>query len=153
MSETTWGKFDPSQFKNLVETGIPCVRRMGIQVLEMEPRRVTLRMPIEGNQGHLGSIYAGILFTAAEIPGGALFLTTFDPARCVPIVKSMEIKFKKPALTDVTITVEISQEEVDRINREVEEKGKSDFVLEGQLKDAGGAVVCESRGVYQIRRI
>jgi len=153
MRQTTWGKFDPSQFKSLVETGIPCVQRMGIQVVEMEPRRVTLRMPIEGNQGHLGSIYAGVLFTAAEIPGGALFLTTFDPTRCVPIVKSTEIKFKKPALTDVSITVEISQEEVDRINREVEEKGKSDFVLESQLRDAGGAVVCESRGVYQIRRI
>jgi len=153
MSEMTWGKFDNSQFKTLVESGIPCVKRMGIQVVEMAPRRVTLRMPIAGNEGHLGSIYAGILFTAAEIPGGALFLSTFDPSRCVPIVKSMEIRFRKPALTDVTITVELSQEEVDRINQEVEARGKSDFVLNGELKDTSGVVVCESRGLYQIRKI
>jgi thioesterase domain-containing protein len=142
---------DPSQFKALVEEGIECVKRMGLKALELAPRRVTLQMPVAGNESHIGTIYAGILFTVAEVPGGALFLTTFDVSRYVPIVKGMEIKFKKPAFTDVTVTVEMSQEEVDRIHRELEEKGKSDFTLNAEVKDANGTVVAESIGNYQIR--
>ncbi|MEW6441637.1 MAG: YiiD C-terminal domain-containing protein [bacterium] len=154
MSEVTrMGQIDSSLFPNLVRDGIPCVKRMGLQVVELAPRRVTLRMPLAGNENHIGIMYAGILFTIAEIPGGALFLSTFDITKAVPIVKGMDIRFKKPATTDVTITVEIGQEEVDRINRELEAQGKSDFVLNGQIKDLNGAVVCESKGMYQLRRI
>jgi len=153
MTEMTWGKLDSSQFKPLVEGGISCVKRMGVEVLEMAPRRVTLRMPLAGNENHIGIMYAGILFTAAEIPGGAIFLTTFDRSKYVPIIKGMEIRFRRPATTDVTITVEISPEEVDRINRELDAVGKSDFILNGEIKDANGVVVCESKGIYQIRKM
>jgi len=153
MSQTTLDNSDKSHFKTIVQQGILCVKRMGLEVLELAPRRVTLRMPLAGNENHIGIMYAGILFTTAEIPGGALFLTSFDVTKYVPIVKGMDIRFKKPATTDVTITAEISQAEVDRINRELEAVGKSDFTLNGEIKDANGVVVCESKGFYQIRRI
>ena len=141
------------QARQLVEEGIGCVKRMGLKVLELEPRRVKLMVPLKGNESHLGTVYAGILFSAAEIPGGALYLSTFDVTKCVPIVKKMEIQFKKPATTDVTVTVEMGQEEVDRINRELEEKGKSDFILNAEVKDTSGTVVAESTGRYQIRKM
>ena len=153
MAERMWTQFDPSQFRKLVEEGIPCVKRMGLQVLEMAPRRVSLKMPLAGNENHIGIMYAGVLFTIAEIPGGALFLTTFDISKYVPVIKGMDIRFKRPAATDVTITIELAQEEVDRIHRELEAQGKSDFVLNGQIKDLQGTVVAETIATYQIRRM
>jgi acyl-CoA thioesterase FadM len=96
-------------------------------------------------------MYAGALFTAGETPGGALFLSTFDTSKYVPVVKRMDIRFKRPAVTDVTVAIELSQEEVDRVNRELEARDRSDFVLDGELKDAEGKVVAETTATYQIR--
>jgi hypothetical protein len=40
-------------------------------------------------------------FTVAEIPGGALFLSSFDTSKYFPIVKALNIAFLKPAKSDV----------------------------------------------------
>lgn len=148
-----WEKIEPSQFKQLVEEGIPSIKRTGLKVLEMKPGRVSLKLPLRGNENHIGIMYAGSIFTVAETPGGALHLTTFDVTRYVPVIKHMDIRFKRPARTDVSITVEMGPEEVERINRELEAEGKSDFVLNGEVKDADGTVVAETVATYQIRRI
>lgn len=60
-------------------------------------------MPGAGNENHIGSMYAGALFTLAEIPGGALFLTSFDSARFYPIVKEMTLRFRRPAKGDIRV--------------------------------------------------
>jgi len=125
---------------------------MGLKVLELAPRRVALKMPLAGNESHVKTMYAGILFTVAEIPGGALFLSAFDPFRYFPIVKQMEVRFKKAALTDVTVAAELSEEEVERMHLELEEKGKTEFILNCEVKDEQGNVVAESTATYQIRK-
>ena len=53
------------------EEKIDFVKRSGLKAEVLEPGRVCLRMPLQGNQNHIGSMYAGALFTLAEIPGGA----------------------------------------------------------------------------------
>ena len=151
MTKNLMSETDPSQFKDLVEKGIPFTERMGMKILDMGPRRVSLMVPLEGNENHIDIMYAGAMFTIAEVPGGVLFMTTFDVSKYVPIVKGMNIRFVKPAATDVTFSIEMSQEEVDRINKVLEEKGKCDFVLEGEVKDAKGVVVAETTATYQIR--
>jgi len=153
MLEPVWQQLDPKNARHLVEAGIPCVKRMGLKVIVMEPRRVELLMPLKGNENHIGIMYAGALFAVAEIPGGALHLTTFDVSRYVPVIKHMDIRFRRPAVTDVTIAVELSQEEVDRVNRELEAQGKSDFVLHGEVKDTAGNVVAVTVATYQARRM
>ena len=35
-------------------------------------------MPFKPNRNHLGTMYAGALFTLAEIPGGAVLISAFD---------------------------------------------------------------------------
>ena len=143
----------PQEFLTMVESGIDFVKRTGMKVLELEKGHVVLKMPIDINRSHVGSIYAGALFTLAEIPGGALYLTSFDISKYYPIVKEMTIQFKKPAATDATISVQISEEEVQRISREAEEKGKADYILEAVIKDEKGDVVCKSIGTYQLRKL
>ena len=58
------------------EEKIDFVKRCGLKAEQLEPGFVRLRMPLSGNQNHIGTLYAGALFTLAEIPGGALFLTS-----------------------------------------------------------------------------
>lgn len=143
--------FTPEAVKELVEKKIAFVERMGLKVLELTPGYVKLTAPLSGNENHIGSMYAGALFTLAEMPGGALVLTTFDPTKCYPIVKELTIKFLRPAQSDITVEISLSREEVDRIVGEISDHGKAEFILHGELKDESGTVVATSQGLYQLR--
>jgi hypothetical protein len=82
---------------------------------------------IGGNENHIGSIYAGAIFTLAEMPGGALFMSTFDASRYYPVVKDLNLRFRRPSFGDVSIEISLSKEEIRRINGEVAEKGNYDW--------------------------
>jgi acyl-coenzyme A thioesterase PaaI-like protein len=129
------------------------IENMGLETIEARPGYVKLKAPLKGNENHIGIMYAGALFTLAEVPGGTLFSTSFDVTKYYPIVKEMSIRFRRPAATDITLEMTMSEDEVDRIQTEAEVNGKADYVLEGELKDESGEVVALSKGVYQIRAI
>jgi len=134
-------KLTTEMMKSFIEKPFDFVERMGLRVIELEPRSVKLSVPLQGNENHIGTMYAGALFTIAEIPGGALFLTTFDVSRFYPVIKEMTIRFIKPAKTDVTIGMVMSVSEAKRI------------VSEGEIKDTNEEGVAVSRGIYQVRII
>jgi len=67
------------------------------------------------------------------------------------VIKELTIKFLRPAGSAITTEIFLSKEEVERIIRDLSDKGKAEFVLHGELKDLSGTVVAESHGVYQIQ--
>ena len=136
--------------KSLEET-IPFVGRSEIHVEEIEVGYVKMRMPIEPNRNHVGTMYAGALFTLAEMPGGAIFVSTFDAKKFYPIVKSMDIKYVKPATTDITVEVRLSKEDAEAIAAKAEAEGKADYEWACELKDADGNVVAVTTNRYQMR--
>lgn len=137
--------------RQALETGIKFVANSGLKVLELRRGYVKCLMPFAGNGNHIGTMYAGSLFTVAEIPGGALFLSSFDATRYVPIIKEMTMRFLKPAKGDVTIEVGIDDAKIVAISADADANGKAEFVLEGAIKTADGTVVATSHGVYQLR--
>lgn len=136
----------------LTEEKIDFVKRCGLKAEVLEPGRVRLLMPLAGNQNHIGTLYAGALFTLAEIPGGALFLTSFDVQRFYPLIKDMHLRFRRPASSDIHVEARLTAEEIARIQNEAEQAGKSDYRLELRLLDAAGEVVAESNALYQLRK-
>jgi len=134
-----------------LEKMIPFVGRSEIQVDELEVGYVKMRMPIDPNTNHVGTMYAGALFTLAEMPGGAIFVTTFNAKKFYPIVKSMDIHYLKPATTDITVEVRLSEEEAAKIAAKAEAEGKADYDWECELKDANGVVVATTTNRYQMR--
>ena len=137
--------------RQLTEEQIAFVKRSGLKAEVLEPGHVRLRMPLAGNQNHLGSMYAGALFTLAEIPGGALFLTSFDSQRFYPVVKEMNLRFRRPASGDVRVEARLAAEWIEQLQSEAAAQGKAEYLLELQLTDDSGQVVAESRGLYQLR--
>ena len=137
--------------RQLTEEQIAFVQRSGLKAEVLEPGRVRLRMPLAGNQNHIGSMYAGALFTLAEIPGGALFLTSFDAQRFYPIVKEMNQRFRRPATGDIRVEASLSEAQIEQLQKQATEHGKAEYVLELQLTDDSGEVVAQSRGLYQLR--
>ena len=134
------------------EEKIDFVKRSGLKAEELLPGYVCLRMPLAGNQNHIGTLYAGALFTLAEIPGGALFLTSFDVQRFYPLIKEMNLRFRRPATSDISVEARLDAEEIERIQNEAEREGKAEYRLQLQLKDADGQVVAETSALYQLRK-
>ena len=124
---------------------------MGLKVVGLRKGYVKLTVPLDDNENHIGTMYAGALFTLAEIPGGAICMSTFDMDKYYSVAKEMTISFRKPAKTETTIEIMLSENEARRIESEAEIKGKAEFTLEGDLKNASGEIVAHSRGVYQLR--
>jgi hypothetical protein len=98
-------------------------------------------------------MYAGSLFTVGELAGGAIHTVSVDFSRLFPIVKEVSIRYRRPAMTDVTVEVAMSEEEASRLQAEALEKGKADFALDLELQDANGEVVAIVAGIWQSRVI
>lgn len=139
--------------RRLLEQGIAFVQRAGLVVEALERGRVVCRMPFAGNGNHIGTMYAGALFTLAEIPGGALFLSSFDTRRYYPVVKALDLKFLKPAKGDIRVEARLDEARIAAIEAEAASAGKAEFRLDLELRDAAGTVVATSAGLYQLRAV
>jgi thioesterase domain-containing protein len=139
-------------FAVYIESTIGIVEKMGLKVLSMKDRDVKLQMPLKENINHVGTMYAGSLFTLGEIMGGAIFIASFDMRKYYPLVKDVQIRYRRPATTDITVELTMSEDTVSNIAKELDEKGKADFPLELQLIDANGEVVSIVHGTWQGRK-
>ena len=139
--------------KELIETKVAFIERAGIKAIELKSGYVKLSAPIKGNENHIGKMYAGALFTIAEMPVGAIYLTTFDINKYYPVVKEMTIQYRKLAKTDVMVELSLTEEEIAKIILETDETGKSEFNVQIDVIDESGEIVAIGKGIYQLRLI
>ncbi|AEF39041.1 PaaI family thioesterase [Hoyosella subflava] len=135
-----------------IEHMLPPAHRMGVKIVELEKGRVVGEVPVDGNTNHIGTVYAGVLFTVAEVLGGAICLPTFDSAKFYPIVKDVQIRFRRPATTTIRATAVLPSDIVEAVAEAAEANGKADFELEAELADTSGQVVASTHGIYQLRK-
>jgi thioesterase domain-containing protein len=136
-----------------IESTIPIAHKMGVKVVEVRPGFAATTVPAEGNGNHFGVIYAGVLFTVAEVLGGIIPLITFDTAKYFPLVKNLEIQFVAMAKSDVRAEASLDDETIARVEAEAAERGKADFTLEAVVTDTDGQTVATTRGLYQLRAL
>ena len=136
-----------------LQSTIPIAHKMGVQVVEARPGFAATTVPAEGNGNHFGVIYAGVLFTVAEVLGGIIPLITFDRAKYFPLVKNLDIKFVAMAKSDVRAEASLDGETIARVEAEAAQRGKADFTLEAFVTDADGQTVATTRGLYQLRAL
>ncbi len=134
----------------LVGMSIPFATRNHFKVVDFRPGYVKASIPFKPNKNHFNAMYAGALFTVAELPGGILQIFSFEED-FFPILEKMEIEFLKKAKTDVTVEFSLSKEEIARIGEEVHRDGKSRFTLQGEIKDKKNEVVAKTLAFYQVR--
>ncbi|HEY7050522.1 MAG TPA: YiiD C-terminal domain-containing protein [Mycobacterium sp.] len=133
-----------------MEQTIPAAYKMGIKVVEARRGHAVTTAPVEGNGNHFGVIYAGVLFTVAEILGGLIPVATFDNSKYFPLVKNLDIAFVGMARSDVRAEATLDEEVIARVEAEAAEKGKADFTLEATVT-CNGQIVATTRGLYQLR--
>jgi thioesterase domain-containing protein len=142
-----------SALNALFESRIPAMHRLGIRIVELREGFVAGTAPLAGNLNYQGSMYAGTLFGLGEALGGGVFFANFDLGRFTGTVKDMQIRYRRPATTDVRAEVSLDADTIARIKREADESGKTEFVLDAVLTDTEGVVVATTHGTYQIRAL
>jgi acyl-coenzyme A thioesterase PaaI-like protein len=133
-----------------VSQAIPFTSRNGFKVLEVKRGYLKAGIPLKPNKNHFNAMYAGALFTVAEVPGGIISMLSFEE-RFFPVLVDLKMEFVSVAKTDVTVEFQLPDSELKRLEKEAEANGKSSFELVGEVKDAEGTVVAKSYANYQVR--
>ena len=144
------------EHKDLVgylEKAIKIIDKMGMRILDFEKQSVKIMLPKEPNINHVGTVYAGSLFSLADFAGGVLFFSAFDLRKYYPLLKEVTITFKRPATTDITVETSMTPEQAERIKKITDETGKADWALDMELKDEQGNVCCIAHANFQMRRL
>lgn len=136
----------------LIAEAVHVINETGLKIEGLKDRYAKLVMPLKPNLNHIGIMYAGSLFILAECSGGILYYVSFDINKFYPIVKEVSIRYRRPATTDVTLEVRLSEEEAGAIQEETDKVGKKDWIMDLELKDAQGEVCCIVHGTWQLRK-
>jgi thioesterase domain-containing protein len=143
------------EYKDLVsylEKAIKIIEKMGMRILDFQKQSVKIMLPKEPNVNHIGTVYAGSLFSLADFAGGVLFYSAFDLRKYYPLLKEVTITFKRPATTDITVETSMTPEHAEGIKKIADETGKADWALDLELKDEQGNVCCIAHANFQMRR-
>jgi thioesterase domain-containing protein len=135
------------------ENRIPAMYRLGIRIVELREDFVAGTAPLAGNLNYQDSMYAGTLFGLGEALGAGVFIANFDLQRFTATVKDVQIRYRRPAMTDVRAETPLDVRTIARIKRESDDLGNTEFVLDAELTDTEGTVVATTQGTYQVRAI
>jgi thioesterase domain-containing protein len=149
---------DPAAFaasvQNIVRTTVPLLGAMGIEVVEASPGHVRTRLPFRPENGnHIGTVYAGVLFSFLESSGGALVFVSFDIARWIPVIVEGSIRFVRPVAGAVETTLEVGNAERDEVHKALDADPKSSWTLHAVALAEDKRVACEADFVYRFRSI
>ncbi|HET6876079.1 MAG TPA: YiiD C-terminal domain-containing protein [Jatrophihabitans sp.] len=134
-----------------LEQLVPRAHQMGVRFLQLQPGAVRAEVPAEGNGNHFGVVYAGVIFTVAEVLGGAMHFASFDASSHYPLVRHVDIDFLAPGRSRLVASATLPAEEIDRIRATAGTGTKVDFVLHAEVVGDDGTVVARTRGDYQLR--
>lgn len=136
-----------------VRESIPLLEAMDVRVVELGSGHAAVEAPLEANRNHVGMMYAGALFSLAEVLGGLIPAATWDCDGYVPIVAGMEISFVRPATSTIRASARLSPSEVVRVAAELGERAdRVWFSVDAEVLGEAGAVASTS-GRYLLQRL
>lgn len=121
--------------------------KFNFEVVVEELGLLSIRLPLAGNTNHLGTMYAGALYSLAEFPVGSLYLQRAD-STMVPTLGELCMRYHRPALTDVTTTQRLSEEQWEAIEAGTRANGKYRFQRTCEVLDSNGDLVASATGTY-----
>ena len=142
------------EVEDWAKSNLPVYEFMGLKVTSVSDGVYSCFVPLNANTGnHISTVHAAFQWAAAEILGGLVVLTKRTNTRYVPVVKSLDIEFKRPALSGITSEARFSDEEVGTMNAALESTGRYDFELNAVIRNIQSDVVAEATGRYAVRTV
>ena len=129
-----------AQQADMKRTPIEYVNMAGMVADIIEERHIKLTLPVAPiHLNHVGTAYAGSMFTLAEIAGGKLFKCTYG-TDYVPILKAAEIRYLKPSTKDLVVELSLTEEEAAEKIALAAQRGRGDYFLDVDIKNIDGVL-------------
>jgi acyl-coenzyme A thioesterase PaaI-like protein len=126
-------------------TALPFNRFLGLEPAAPESGFLVSLPGSPHYTNHLGTVHAGALLAVAEAGSGELLLRHFgDVSGYVPVVRRLEAKFRKPAASRISARASVAAGGFDRLNKDLEQKGRAQISVDVEVVDEHGVVVLEA---------
>jgi len=121
------------------------VERTGLELLEGTRGHARYRMPLVGNENHVGVMYMGAFTVLAEATAAIPGISILDTERFYPIIKDIAVSFHKMAATDVFAEFALDEPTLEGLLADLERKGSAGYLAEFPMLDAGGVTVATGK--------
>ncbi len=145
-----WQRFKPLPagrflFSKILSRKVPYSGSVKPEVLDLEVGFARVQMKDRPSlRNHLESLHAISLMNIAELSTGLAVMSAM-PQKSRAILKGLSIEYVKKARG--TIIAESRQEKVNPLDPI---KEKFDLIVESELKDASGDVVCKAKATWML---
>jgi acyl-coenzyme A thioesterase PaaI-like protein len=97
-------------------------------------------------QNHVGAVHASAQFSLAEAASGQWLLGKFgdEAADYLAVVRHAEVKYRRPALGELTAKAEVSPEEAERFRDTLERRGRATIEVHVQVLGADQGITLEA---------
>ncbi len=132
-------------------SNLPAYEFMDLKVTSVSGGVYRCFVPLTRNTGnHINTVHAAFQWAAAEMVGGLPVLARRKDEKYVPVVKGVNIQFKRPAFSDITAEAKFSEEDVQAMNEALASTGRYDFELSSSIRNAEGEIVAQATGFYAV---
>lgn len=132
---------------------VPLLGHMGVEVEVAEPGHCVTRLPHRAENGnHIGTVYAGALFSFLEASGGALVLCSLDVSKWVPVIVEGTIRYLRPVTGSITADLSLPPDEREALASSLESDPKMRWTLTARATAESGETACEADLVYRFKR-
>ena len=143
-----------SSVEQIMRTSVPLMGYIGIEVIEAERRHVRTRLPWDPRNGnHIGTVYAGVLFSFLESTGGAIVLVSFDVTKWIPVVVEATIRYARPVTGAVDCDMRLTEDEVDAVHDALARDPKDRWTFTATAVAEDGRTACEADLIYRFRPV
>ena len=141
-----------SHYESLTRALCPIYKFIDLRVESVENGVYRVRIPLSANvQNHLKVFHAGPIWMASEYLGGLLVLHNVDAKKYQPVVAGLDIRFMRPALSDIVSEVIFANEQVDKMRESLDSAGRHDFSTKIVVRDTNATIVAEAEGKYTVK--
>ena len=133
-------------------TNLPVIAKVGVR----KNSEGFLELPFgDSVQNHLQTIHASALFTLAEAASGDALQKYFPElvGKVIPVLRDSQIKFRKPATTEVTAFPSMSVETIERFNEQLAKKGRALIEVGVEIRDTDNTTICNGNFSWFVQQL
>lgn len=139
-----------SSLQSWMHRELPIYQHIGATI-EALGETVRCKVPLnQANKNHFGAVHAALQFAVCEMAGGLAVnqSAALRSGKYLLVVKSLNLEFLKPAMSDIQAIAHISRQQLTEIDHSLHRSGKVQFELRIDLVDVGDIKVATATGVY-----
>ena len=105
---------DIKELETFFLTLVPFIARVNLKLIEFDNAHVKMRLPISGNENHIGTQTAASLVTLAQYAGVPMAFATFGMdflSNYSMVIKESYIRFRQPGTSDCDISCSLQNGE------------------------------------------